>query len=180
MYLRISSGIYKNRRLKTIPGKEFRPLSERVKLAVFSILGDKIKDSNFLDLFGGTGNVGLEALSRGAKSVVFVEKESKKIELIKSNVSSIGVDEKVEIIQSDVFNYKTQSDFDIVFAGPPYKVNFSTKILNHLKNNNIVKKDTILILQHHFKEEIDADGYNVIDKRKYGITEIVFLILNKD
>lgn len=175
MSLRISSGIYKNRRLKTIPGKEFRPLSEKIKQALFSILGDKINGSNFLDLFAGAGNVGLEALSKGAEFVVFIEKGRDKIELIKQNVALLGVEDIVRIVPSDVFNFHADLNFDIVFAGPPYKINLGTKILHYLRTNDIVRKESILVLQHHCKEDIDFDGYSRIDKRRYGITELDFL-----
>lgn len=178
MPTRISSGIYKNKRLKTIPGKEFRPISEKIKLALFSILGDKINGSNFADLFAGVGNVGLEALSRGAEYVVFVEKARDKIELIKHNVTLLGVDDTVQIAHSDVFDFNADLNFDIVFAGPPYKINLGTKIMQYLRTSDFINRETIIILQHHYKENIDSSGYNRIDKRKYGITELDFFVIH--
>ncbi len=175
MVLRITAGIYKNKRLQSVPGKEFRPLSERIKLALFSILADRIKGSVFLDLCAGTGNVGLEALSRGAECVVFVEKFREKINLIKNNTALLGVEERAEIIQSDVFDFKPQRCFNIIFAGPPYKADISTGILRHINEAGIVNKDTIVIIQHHYKEEVDISGYELIDRRKYGITLIDIL-----
>ncbi len=178
MSLRISSGIYKNKRLKSIPGKQFRPLSERIKLSLFSILGSKIKGSYFLDFFAGTGNVGLEALSLGAKFVIFVEKEKDKINLIKHNVSLLGVEDKIKILHIDVFNCQIDEKFDIVFAGPPYKANFGTGILQYLRENNIAGENTTIILQHHYKEDIDIKGYKVIDKRRYGNTVLDFFVIS--
>jgi 16S rRNA (guanine(966)-N(2))-methyltransferase RsmD len=177
MALRITAGIYKNKKLKSAFGKDFRPLSERVKLALFSILGEKVKNTAFLDLFAGTGNVGLEALSRGAAHITMVEKENKKIDLINHNVKSLGVEDKVDIVNSDVFDYISKISFDIIFAGPPYKPNLVQDVLEHLKKNNMIRKETLLIIQHHHKEKFNYPGYNRIYSKKYGITTLDFFIL---
>lgn len=179
MVLVISSGIYKNKRLKSIPGKELRPISGKIKEALFSILYNKIEYSNFIDICAGTGNVGFEALSRGAKEVVFVEKNPKAVQLIKNNAIKLGIIDKVKIYAADIFNFKNgggHSAFkaDIIFAGPPYKENLCDRILRHLKNNNMVNEKSIVILQHHYKESVVGNGYKKEDSRKYGITVLDF------
>ena len=174
MVLRITSGIYKNRKLVTLPGKDFRPLSDRVKLALFSIISERVGNSSFLDLFAGAGSVGLEALSRGAASVVFVEKERKKVELIRKNTETLGAEKDVIIHKKDVFNYFPEEKFDIVFAGPPYRENYCTDILRHVLEAGLMERSSLLILQHHFKEKPDFAGFEILDSRKYGITQIDF------
>ena len=178
MALRITSGIYKNRKIATLPGKEFRPLSEMVKLALFSIISERIQNSYFLDLFAGTGSVGLEALSRGAAAVVFVEKEKKKVELIQQNALSIGAEADVTIHKKDVFDFFSDKKSDIVFAGPPYKDNYCTDILRHVLKAGLLGHGSLFILQHHFKEDADFSGFEILDSRKYGITQSDFVRLN--
>ncbi|MFH1415403.1 MAG: 16S rRNA (guanine(966)-N(2))-methyltransferase RsmD [Elusimicrobiota bacterium] len=178
MVLRITSGTYKNRVLASIPGKGFRPLSERMKLALFSAIGDKIHGVRFLDLFAGTGNVGLEALSRGAASVTFVEQYRDKIDLIKRNTDFIGKPEEITIIQSDVLSFHTEEEYDIIFAGPPYKANIGTEILSHLRDSKIMSSGVVLILQRHYRERPDTAGYTGIRSSRYGITCLDFLKLD--
>jgi len=174
MALRITAGKYKNKKLKSIPGKQLRPLSERVKEALFSIINEKIKGAVFLDLFAGTGNVGIEALSRGASESVFVEKDPERVRIIEENIKTLGVEEQTKVVCSDVFNYRTGIEPDIIFAGPPYKANISSEILNHLKNFDIAGCRTLIIIQHHYKEEANSDYFNKVDSRKYGKTVLDF------
>ncbi|MFW6134085.1 MAG: 16S rRNA (guanine(966)-N(2))-methyltransferase RsmD, partial [Elusimicrobiota bacterium] len=152
MSVRITAGMFKNRKLKSIPGKKLRPIAGRLKEPLFSILGKLVKDAVILDCFAGTGSVGLEALSRGAEKAVFIEKDKKAVDLIKQNVNNLGVEEKVEIINRDFFEVTENGNPKILFAGPPYRENLGTSILKHIRENKIVSDKTIIIIQHHYKE----------------------------
>lgn len=174
MTLRISSGTFKNKKLKSIPGKEFRPISDRIKLALFSIIRERIKNKSFLDLFAGTGSVGFEALSNGAANVTFVELQKKKIELININSAHLDVSDHIEIIKADVFKFYSNKKYDIIFAGPPYKMDLTADILSVVKDHDLLLPDGLLIVQHHFKEKVDHVDYNIMNTRRYGLSILDF------
>ncbi len=177
MALRISAGLLKNRKIKSFPGKEVRPLSGMIKEALFSILGERIKGALFLDLFAGTGSAGLEAISRGAEKAVFVEKNRSQINLIRENARGLGVEDRCTIICSDVFDFKPTEKPEIIFAGPPYRENLSGSILSHSLDSGILTGTGILIIQHHKKEKINAERAKLADSRKYGISRLDFFTL---
>lgn len=178
MSLRISAGAFKGRKIKSPYEKDARPLSGIIKEALFSILSDRIRESFFLDMFAGTGSAGLEALSRGAGKVVFVEKSPGQVKLIKENISSLGVETKSEVVLSDVFSYSSPEKADIIFAGPPYRDNLSENIIRHCLEHNILCKGNILIIQHHRKEKIGKiENVEMKDSRKYGISSLDFFSL---
>lgn len=142
--LKIFSGIYKGRRLKTVSGPEVRPTTAKLKLSFFDILQDQIRDTIFLDGFGGSGNVGIEALSRGAAYVVFIDELPESVKLLKENLDHIGVPrDHYRIIQGD-FNRsvialsKERYLFDIIFLDPPYEM------LNYANPLKVVYKRGIL------------------------------------
>lgn len=176
--LKIFSGEYKNKRLRSSPGKMVRPISGLVKEALFSILQKEITGSLFLDLFAGTGSVGLEALSRGAEFAVFIEKDPDAVQLIRENVNLLGVEDKTEVIHTDVFGYRAGKVFDVAYAAPPYKSNLGTRILEHCKRENILGKNSLLVLQRHHKEKVNSYGYKKTDSRKYGISTLDFFRLD--
>ncbi len=142
--LKVFAGIYKGRRLKTVSGPSVRPTTAKLKLSFFDILQDQIRDTIFLDGFGGSGNVGIEALSRGASYVVFIDELAESIKLLKENLEHIGVPrDHYRIIQGD-FNRsvitlsKEKYLFDIIFLDPPYD------LLNYANPLKVVYKRGIL------------------------------------
>jgi 16S rRNA (guanine966-N2)-methyltransferase len=177
--IRISAGIYKNRKLKSPHGKALRPLSGRIKEALFSILAKRIPGCIFLDVFAGTGSVGLEALSRGAAQALFVEKDPAAVKILRENISLLNIEHETRVFNIDFFNFTTELKPGIVFAGPPYKQNLGTKILKHLREKGMTFPDTVLALQRHYKEHVDCGGYERLDSRKYGISAIDFFKLEK-
>ena len=166
--MRIISGSHKGKKLKEVKGQEVRPTSDRAKEALFSILSTKVLNSSFLDLCCGTGSVGLEAYSRGAKEVVFVDKSPKSIELAKQNAQSIGLNE--EFILSDAINYllKTNKKFDLIFFDPPYAFSEIEAVLNAVKKGKILNDGLFIYERDSANKEINVSGFEIIDSRKYG------------
>lgn len=142
--LKVFSGIYKGRRLKTVRGPSVRPTTAKLKLSFFDIMQDQIRDTIFLDGFGGSGNVGIEALSRGASYVVFIDELAESVRLLRENLDHIGVPrDKYRIIQGDynrsvITLSKEQYRFDIIFLDPPYD------LLNYANPLKVVYKRGIL------------------------------------
>ncbi|MDA3792552.1 MAG: 16S rRNA (guanine(966)-N(2))-methyltransferase RsmD [Elusimicrobia bacterium] len=171
----IVTGKYKGRNLENIPGKSVRPISGMIKEALFSKLAAKIKDAVFLDVFAGTGSVGIEALSRGAKKVVFVEKDPVMVEMLNKNLSIVDDSDNYKVVKTDFFSYDfkefSRNYPDIIFTGPPYKDNLSDKILKYCHRRCYSKK-TLLIIQHFHGEKASHPGYKKIDSRKYGISRL--------
>ena len=129
--MRIISGKYKNRKLKSPNSKTTHPMGERERLAIFNMLGD-ITGKTVLDLFAGTGALGLEALSRGAAKAVFVENSPKTLAVLKENLANV---EDARVIKQDAYKYAPDERFDIIFADPPYD-NFDQAILEHKRYLN--------------------------------------------
>ena len=152
--MRVISGSFKGRRLTAPKGLSIRPTPDKVKGAIFNILGDRIIESSFLDLFAGTGAVGIEALSRGAKEVVFVDNNTKAINTIKKNLSIFNIQYPIfKIVNVDAVEFikKTDHQFDFMFLDPPYKSDLGEKALIEISSFNILKEDGEIIWEHYYK-----------------------------
>lgn len=177
--MRIISGKYKGRSVEGYDIDGTRPTMDRVKESLFAILQNKIIDSVCLDLFAGSGNLGLEALSNGAKECYFVDNNKIAIEKIKKNIASIKVEEKNNIIYNDFkkaieqFN-KDNIKFDLIFLDPPYKDNLINLAINSINENNILNKDGYIACEFE-NESIDVMDYSVIKEKKYGSKKIIIL-----
>ncbi len=186
--VRIISGVSKGIRLK-VPGftNKVRPTSDRVKEALFSILADKVLGAKVLDLFCGIGNLGLEAISRGAKECCFIEKNNVCIQALKQNIEKLKVDGKTKIIKGDVFKSVPRlsfnsTGFDLVFADPPYDFVESifqkpTNLLKKLHEYSIFSDSATFVLEHksvfNLPEQI-LDGY-FVKQKKYGSTTLTII-----
>jgi len=129
--LRVISGIYRGRKLAGPKGDRFRPTLDRVKESIFSVLGADLEGSDVLDLFCGSGSLGIEALSRGARHSTFVDKDKQVLNIAQGNVKSLRVEEMSSFVQMDVFKYcntSSSSAFDIIFADPPYDNMYGSRI----------------------------------------------------
>ncbi|MBL4902353.1 MAG: 16S rRNA (guanine(966)-N(2))-methyltransferase RsmD [Desulfocapsa sp.] len=189
--MRIIGGLARGRKLKT-PGRSnsIRPTTDRAREALFSIIGSMIHSARVLDLFAGTGALGLEAFSRGAKQVVFVEKESKAIHVINHNcalctkgIKDIQGDELI-VIQHDLcrgvnFKHPMFADspcFDIIFLDPPYNKNLAEKSLSFLDTSNFITASTLIIAEESSANTL-PDSYlrlKLADQRRYGDTGFWF------
>lgn len=157
--MRVIAGLWKGLKLDGGRSGEVRPLTGRIKESLFAILGETIQNAVILDLFAGTGSFGIEALSRGARHVVFVEKSTEVAALIKTNLDKTRCEAtKYQIFRSDVFKssqpfFDLGLKFDIIFVDPPFKISVSEKILDSLSNYDFLNRKGILIYRH-FKKEL--------------------------
>lgn len=176
--IRIIGGERKGKKLKSLSTKEMRPLMARVKQSLFDILGPELKGKRFLDLYAGIGSVGLEALSRGASRVVFVEKKHSCLNIIKENINICNWEQKTKIIPADVLSLILKEQFDIIFSGPPYKLNLNLKTIEMIEKNNLLAPQGIIICQHHIKEELPQEigngAFILFRQEKYGKTILSF------
>jgi 16S rRNA (guanine(966)-N(2))-methyltransferase RsmD len=185
--MRIISGTSKGRKLVTPKSQSLRPTSDRVKESIFNILRLEMEGKVVLDLFAGTGNLGIEALSRGAKKAIFVEKGRQAIRLIQRNLSQLGLEEWSEIVPKDanraigILKQRGES-FDVILMDPPYEKGLIHKTLMKLRSNPIYNKDSILVIEHNKREPLPIilAGWNLIRQRKIGDTVISFLTPQED
>lgn len=177
---RIISGKAGGFRLQSVPGDVTRPITDRVKEALFNILGADIEGASFLDLFGGTGSVGIEALSRGAKYACFIDKNRKAYETIKANLDHTGLDDKAEVILTDAFVYLikvVEYGFDYIYIAPPQYKNLWSKALQALDAHpGFIAPDGWVIVQIDPMEYQPIEMVNLkeFDQRRYGDTLLVF------
>jgi len=180
--MRIIAGLYKGKKLLVPDLKkkkpEFKPNAQVVRPTtdflrenLFNILQTNIENSTFADIFAGSGAVGIEALSRGAKSVTFVEINNSITEIIKKNLDSLLLIQKVILHDGIKFLKSSTETFDIIFADPPYFMNYEEEILQAVLNGNTLNINGILIIQHHKKVKLSLEPY---DYRLYGINALSF------
>lgn len=180
MSLRVISGSAKGRRLKDVPGDTTRPVTDRVKEALFSILYRDVEDSSWWDLFGGTGAVGIEALSRGAAFVRFNDLNRLPVEVIKSNLQACGFAEKAEVRRGDAFSMLAAAPdraFDYIYIAPPQYKEMWSKALALLDGNpGWLSEGAWVIVQIDPREyqKLEWKHLEEFDQRKYGSTLLVF------
>ena len=170
--MRVISGKYKGSKIDGFNIGGTRPTMDRVKESVFAMIQMNIKNSICLDLFAGSGNLGIEALSNGSKKVYFVDKNEKATKYISNNLKRIGINEEYEIMTCDYdMALKRLCDnkekFDIVFLDPPYKLNFINEVLKKLVNMDLLR-DGALIVCEYDKEEVESNVLTLIKMKKYG------------
>lgn len=189
--MRIVSGKFRGMEIIP-PSKELnlRPTTDRVREAIFDVIRFKVEDSIFLDLFAGTGAVGIEAISEGAKYSVFVEKHPSAIRKIRANIKRFKIEDETFAIKQDVLKFLETPEefvkikFDIVFLDPPYISKLATRTLLALSDFKLLNNEALIIAEHlkeeHLKEEYI--GYNKLTKFKeksYGKVAISYYILEK-
>ena len=172
--MRVVAGKARGTVLKTPKGMQTRPTSDRVKEAMFSIIQFDIPGAKVLDLFGGTGQLGIEALSRGAKSVVFVDQSDNACKLIKENLVKAKLDYDGKIIKNDYENYlqTTRESFDIILLDPPYAEIFLEKCLKLITEIDILHSGGIIVCERPLGKDLlgEFDGYTRSKDYKYGNT----------
>lgn len=175
------SGIAKGHKLKTLKGDATRPTSDKVKESLFNIIASYIPGAEVLDLYAGTGNLGIEALSRGAVSAVFVDNSRESCRIIKENLEHTKMQDKGIVyhgsVQSIISKLAAQNKmYDIIFMDPPYKKNFIVETLNILANNDIIKKNGILIAEHSILDVVPEDSgkLRLVSSRRYRETVLSF------
>jgi 16S rRNA (guanine966-N2)-methyltransferase len=180
--MRIIGGEARGRQIRFPKGCRIRPTTDRVKKSLFDILF-RIEGAYFADIFAGCGNVGLEALSRGARRSVFIEKEPRLVDSIRINLRLLGVESRGEVIAADaekgIRNLRKRGDrFDILFADPPYQEGYVSEIMKLLEEGDIMASTGVVVLQHSIRETLEdsyAQTMAVTDQRRYGDTMLSFL-----
>jgi 16S rRNA (guanine(966)-N(2))-methyltransferase RsmD len=171
--MRIISGTSKGRKLVTPRSQSLRPTSDRVKESLFNILREEMEGKLVLDLFAGTGNLGIEALSRGAEKTIFVEKRRQAIRLIQKNLAQCGLEERSEILPKE-----RGESFDLILMDPPYEKGWIQRTLRKLNSHPIYHEDSILVIEHTRREPLPQpmEGWNLIRQQQIGDTLLSFLI----
>ena len=172
--MRVISGKYKGKNLQGFDIDGTRPTMDRVKESLMAMIQGYIPDSVCLDLFAGSGSLGIEAISNGASSCTFCDNNEIAIKTIKINTSMIKED--VKIIKTDYKSYlnETNTKFDIIFLDPPYKLNLINNCLEIIDKNAILSDDGIIVLEYE-KEEINPLNYEIYKQKKYGSKNIMIL-----
>lgn len=180
MPIRVIAGRAKGRRLKMVPGEGTRPVMDRVKEALFSILGAAVQGSSFLDLFAGTGSVGIEALSRGAGRVVFIDSDRLAIRTIHENLTITGLADGAEVLRTNAFEYLERrgiEPFEYIYIAPPQYKGLWKDVLLHLDENPApLAEDGIAIVQidPDEAEDLPLHWLALYDERLYGNTLLRF------
>lgn len=179
--MRVISGTAKGTKLSSIESLSTRPTLDRVKEPLFSIIQIYIEDANVLDLFAGSGALGIETLSRGAKHCSFCDKSYESVKMLKQNLNKTRLEEKSTIYIEDFKKCikKLNEQFDIIFIDPPYKMDIGVESIKMILEYKLLTKDGIIILETDEKErelkELENTNIEVLDVRKYGRVNLLFL-----
>jgi len=177
--MRLTGGTARGRPIKTPRATTIRPLLSRIRKSLFDVIGDRIQRSHFLDLYSGSGAVGIEALSRTAERVIFVEKDTVSVETIKENLASCNFSSRSKIWQKDVLSFLPflleKERFDFIFIAPPYYQGLQDRTLHIIERKNIGK--TWIIVQHSPREKVNLNREKIkmFKQRRYGDTILSFL-----
>ena len=182
MTLRIIGGTLKRKKIQTVPGQHTRPTSDRVRESIFNIIAHRIANRHVLDLFSGTGAMGLEALSRGASDCTFIDNSKAAITVLKKNIQICNVQERSRAIHWDIGKSlaclkSSPSRFDLIFMDPPYHSDLIGPAMLHLHEIRVLDRDALLVIEHA-QDEITSEQahiYQSIDHRRYGKTGISIL-----
>ena len=190
--MRIIAGKFKGISLYKPKNKKIRPLKDMVKESIFNFLihsnkiSFELEHSSVLDLYSGTGSFGLECISRGTTEAIFVEKEKEAIKILEKNIKKLKAEDETKIFSDDVFNIIKKHDkalfdwlsnkkFDLIFCDPPFKYTNINDLIKLIITKDLLKKNGIIILHEHKNaKEKFTDYFEVIDKRIYGLSKIIF------
>ena len=183
--MRIISGKFKGKKILQPKDKSTRPLKDLTKESIFNIIKHSnkfninIEKANILDLFSGVGSFGLECLSRGASTAIFVENYKEVVPVLKKNILNLNCHNNSKIIEKDILNQldfnSLKVKFDIIFIDPPYKEKGLKSLLKKIIESNILTKSGIFIIHRHKKENDELPyGFNLIEQKTYGISKIIF------
>jgi 16S rRNA (guanine966-N2)-methyltransferase len=179
--VRVISGNLKGKKLFSIKGLSLRPTSDRVREAIFDILQNEIAGKRILDLFAGTGALGIEALSRGASSAVFVENSPKSLSALQRNLTECRLQGISSVLNQEIaggigFLERQEATFELIFLDPPYGKGLARKTLEALAESPVVTPETLMVAEHSPDEDLEAIPHlEMVDQRKYGGTRVSFL-----
>lgn len=177
--MRVVSGKFKGKALKAVPGNSTRPTTDKVKEAMFNIIGPYFDDGVCLDLFAGSGGLGLEALSRGMEYAIFVDKDGKAIGTIRANIEQCSAEEHCEVYRNDALRAvkalkKREMIFDCIFLDPPYKKQQLVLLLETIDDFHLLKEDGIIVCEHSFDVALpnEIGRLSRVRNETYGIITI--------
>lgn len=181
--MRVISGKARSVSLVTVKGMDTRPTTDRIKETLFNMIQYDIPNSYFLDLFSGSGAIGIEALSRGAKSAYFVENNRAAINCIKENLKKCRLEEDAKVLALDFHSALIQLEkqnirFDIVFMDPPYNKGLEKEVLIFLSKSDLIDKDSVIIVEASLETELDDAillGFEIIKEKKYKTNKHIFI-----
>ncbi len=179
--MRVISGKLRGTKLYTLEGLETRPTLDRVKESLFNIINFDIPNSIFLDLFGGSGAIGIEAASRGAQKVIMCENSKKAIEVINKNIEKTRLKNEITLYNMDYENCiknKLKDKFDIIYIDPPYKTDYAFKAIKLIMEKGLIDKNTLIILETDIEQIVEKQFEKLdleeINKKKYGRACLLF------
>ncbi len=180
--MRVIAGKARSLRLKTVEGENTRPTTDRIKETLFNMLQPQLADSTFLDLFAGSGGIGIEALSRGAKRAVFVEKDRGALRCIRDNLQFTRLKEQAEVLEMDVFQalqrLEGQPAFDCIFMDPPYNQGLERRVLEVLAGSGLADAHTLIIAEADEKTDftyLDALKMECVRRKEYKTNVHMFI-----
>jgi 16S rRNA (guanine966-N2)-methyltransferase len=173
----VTGGTLRSRRLPNVPKHGVRPTPARVKESLFAILSARVDDAVVLDLFAGSGALGFEALSRGARHVTFVEANANVAERLREAASELGVDEQCEVftMRAERAVARLRRRYDIVFVDPPYAAGFPATALDALRARELLAEDAVIVYEHSGHASPETPGFSVTREERYGDVVIAFL-----
>lgn len=184
--MRVIAGKAKGRKLESVPGRGTRPITDRAKEALFNILGADVVEARFLDLFGGTGAVGIEALSRGAAEVVFVERTGMAVKTIRRNLAHTKLEDAAIVLRDDAFRFLQRADltpFDLIYVAPPQYQGLWLKALQMIDSRpEILTPSGEVVVQIHPKEFEESQFAHLqrVDTRRYGSVQLDFYVRREE
>lgn len=180
--MRVIAGSAKRIQLKTVEGLDTRPTTDRIKETLFNMISEYLADSSFLDLFSGSGAIGIEALSRGAANAVFVEENINAMNCIHENLSITKLSGRAETYEMDVINalkcMEHHKKFDYVFMDPPYNLKLEKRVLEYLSKSDLLSEDALIIVEASLNTEfsyVEQLGFVLIKEKKYKTNKHIFL-----
>lgn len=177
--IRVISGNYKGKRLRKVPSPLVRPMPDKLKTALFNILRDEVRGAVVLDGFAGTGSIGIEALSRGAESAVFVDLLAQAVAVIKHNLAKCGANDNARVLPGE-FNRavirlaKEKARFTLIFLDPPYKLLDERNPLKVIKKREILAPGGLIVLRRHFKTKFEARFFALARQVRLGDDTLSF------
>ncbi|MEZ4528955.1 MAG: 16S rRNA (guanine(966)-N(2))-methyltransferase RsmD [Desulfobacterales bacterium] len=181
--MRIIAGEFRGRKLLSVRGMKTRPTSDRIRESIFNILSDAVQDAVVLDLFAGTGAMGIEALSRGGRHALFIEQNRDALAAISQNIRNCSLENRTRTMRWDIVKnlncLRNMPDpFTLVFMDPPYAQNMVEPALQNLMQSGSLAPGAMIAAEHTPAEPVETQGIEITDQRKYGKTVVSFLLYN--
>ena len=182
--MRVIAGSARRLLLKTVEGLDTRPTQDRIKETLFNMINNDVYGASFLDLFAGSGAIGIEALSRGAKEAVFIDNGSRQVTCIRENLKTTKLEEKAQVLNSDVISgikmlEKNGKHFDLIFMDPPYDHELEKRVMESLKDSSLIDEDSLMIIEASLGTDFSwagQMGYEIVRTKEYKTNKHVFMM----